>query len=392
MNGSFDKLLVEMRRELGAAEAKGVDWDAVDAALFGRLERERRAERARFAPQHGRGVTISVVVLAAATVAAVLAGKARAPLSGDRAEWVESAGMLVAIEGDGPVLVDGSRAALGAGLKLGDVVETRASRATIERAGRLTMILEAGSRAAVTHVRGALIVALEQGAVEAQVVPVLAGEAFAVDIGSSRVAVHGTHLRVARDGDRVAVDLDEGVISVGEAPRIGSVLGTLVNAPAHVEFTATDALGTLTQTHDPAAIREAQVQSGAFTSPRSPLRKAESGSGSRASSAVASEARPEARSSPNVSAKAPSAVAEPSPVETIANAVRACMAARPHADNVTVVVSTTLHLELAGDGSVRTARFDPPVAPDVNSCAVASIYKPRFGHGGDIAIPIDFTN
>jgi hypothetical protein len=392
MSESFDRLLAEARKELGTAEAREVDWEKVDAALFARLERERREERARFAHRNRPGMTLPMVALAAvASIVAVVSGKSREALDGDRASPVESAGTIAAIDGNGPVLIDGIRVASGAALKLGDVVETRSSRVTIERAGKVTMTLEPASRTVLTHVRGALIVALEQGAVEAQVTPVAAGEAFAVDVGSARVAVHGTHLRVARDGDRVVIDLNDGVISVGEAPRVGSLFGALVNAPAHVEFMATDALGTLTQTHDPGAVRGAQVRSGTFATPKAPPRKSDPGPGSRGSAPALSEAHPETRSLPGAPAKQTSPV-EPTPIGTIANAVRVCMAGRPAADNVTVVVSTTLHLELADDGSVRTARFDPPVAPDVNACAAQSIYKQRFDRGGVIAIPIDFTN
>ena len=68
------------------------------------------------------------------------------------------------------------------------------------------------------------------------------------------------------------------------------------------------------------------------------------------------------------------------------------MAERPRAENVTILVRTTLRLELGDDGSVHAARFDPPVAPDVNSCAATSIYKARFAHGGTEAIAIDFEN
>src|SRR5258708_4662206 len=69
------------------------------------------------------------------------------------------------------------------------------------------------------------------------------GEAFAVDVvnpdgTSSRIAVHGTHLRVARDGDHVVVDLSEGVVSIGAPARVGSTYGELVTAPAHAELTA----------------------------------------------------------------------------------------------------------------------------------------------------------
>jgi hypothetical protein len=68
------------------------------------------------------------------------------------------------------------------------------------------------------------------------------------------------------------------------------------------------------------------------------------------------------------------------------------MAERLHAVDVTVVVSTTLYLELRDDGWVRSAHFDPPVAPDVNACAAQSIYKTRFTHGGDVTIPVSVKN
>jgi hypothetical protein len=66
------------------------------------------------------------------------------------------------------------------------------------------------------------------------------------------------------------------------------------------------------------------------------------------------------------------------------------MSERPNAENVTISVSTTLHLVLSEDGSVQSARFDPPVAPDVNACASPEIYKARFTHGGAASIAIDF--
>jgi hypothetical protein len=83
---------------------------------------------------------------------------------------------------------------------------------------------------------------------------------------------------------------------------------------------------------------------------------------------------------------------DPNAEATVASVVRACMAERPRIENVTILVSTTLHLELNDDGAVRTARFDPPVAPDVNGCAAQAIYKTRFAHGGAVAIRIDFQN
>jgi ferric-dicitrate binding protein FerR (iron transport regulator) len=392
MSDGLDKLIAEARAELGTDEAERVDWQAVDAKLFARIEQARRAERARFAPQRRRGLTLAAVGLAAsAAILLLLAGRTREPLGADGTAAIEGAGNIVAIKGDGAVLIDGKPVVSGAGLRLGDVLETGGARATVERPGRVTLTLEPGSRTVVTHVQGALILALEHGAVEAQVVPVASGEAFAVDVEGSRVAVHGTHLRVEREGEHVVVDLNEGVVSIGEAPRAGSVLGTLLNAPAHAEFTAADPAGTLTQTHDPAAVRAPDLDVPAAASLSVGSQRPAS-SASRSPSMQPGEVRPDVRSASGASAKPLVAPPEPSPEDSISNAVRACMAERPRADNVSVVVNTTLRLDLADDGTVRFARFDPPVAPDVNTCSVQAIYRQRFGRSGTVAIPIDFSN
>jgi hypothetical protein len=403
MSDPLDHLLDEVRADLGSHQAKSIDWDAVDRSLFARIEGERRAEEARLAPPRRRGLALaSVGLLAAAAILAVVVGKTREPIDVEGTATVEGAGTLVSIRGDGPVLIDGKVVASGVGLRLGDVLETRAAQATVERAGKLTFVLEPGTRAVVTHVEGALVLALERGAVEAQVVPVAAGEAFAVDVGSSRVAVHGTHVRVARVSEpnardsgqaregRVVVDLNEGVVAVGEAPRAGSVIGTLVNAPAHVEYDSADPAGTVTQTHDPAAVRAPSppavadvARAAAFRAEPAPVHMPVS---------TSAEPRAEARPTPGAPVKPAPTATEVRADANVADAVRACMAGRPRADNVTVVVSTTLHLDLFDDGAVRAARFDPPVAPDVNACAALAIYRERFGHGGTADIRVDFSN
>jgi ferric-dicitrate binding protein FerR (iron transport regulator) len=399
MSDRFDKLTAEARAELGNDAVRRLDWDEVDAKLFARIDCERRAQRDRFAPPRRRGLALAGVGLAVAVaVVALLAGKTREPFGAEDTAALDGAGSVVAIEGSG-ALLDGKPVAGGAALRLGDVLETGSAQVTVARPGRLMLTLEAGSRTVVAHVQGALVLALEQGAIEAQVVPVAAGEAFAVDVGAARVAVHGTHLRVARQGDRVVVDLSEGVVSIGDAPRAGSVLGTLVNAPAHVEFMATDPAATLRQTHDPAAVRAAErpPQGTASLSAPSQRPAASTWRAPPAETVPAGspgEGHPESRSPSAANAKPASMSPEPTPEEAISSAVRRCMAERPRADNVTVVVNTTLRLELADDGTVRFARFDPPVAPDVNACSTGAIYREHFGRNGTVtvAIPIDFTN
>jgi ferric-dicitrate binding protein FerR (iron transport regulator) len=399
----LDRAVREAREELGRREVKGVDWKAVDRKLFDEVAREQRAERDRFSPRRGRGWA----ALAAATAAGVLfvvgarhAGTERLleiPQAVD-----EVAGTVASIDGQGQVRIAGAPAARGTLLHVGDVIDARDATAVIERTGKLTLRVERGTRATVTHAQGTLILALAEGAVEAQVVPVPIGEAFAVDVAGSRVAVHGTHLRVARDGGRVLVDLNEGVVSVGQAPRIGSLLGTLVTAPGHAEFNAASPSETLTVTHDPAAVRAPvllSATSAARAVPQTTLApidtvdvgRVEPSATGRAPTAAAVSTRSEPHT-PAVETKAAPA-AEANAENTLAKAVLACMAERPRAENVTVVVRTTLHLELAEDGSVRAARFEPPVAPDVNTCAAASIYRVRFAAGGNSkTIPIDFEN
>ena len=242
MSDALDRLVRESRPELGTREVRNVDWARSTRALP-RVEAERAAERARRSPGGaGRGVGgRRWAALAAAAAVAFVVGEGAAPA---HVEWLSQARR----RGRQPDDRCRRRAAArcsstasprpsGTLLHEGDVVEARGAQATVDRPGKLTLVLERGARATVTHVQGALVLALEEGAVEAQVVPVPNGEAFAVDVGASRVAVHGTHLRVARAGGHVVVDLNEGVVSLGEAPRMGSTLGTLITAPAHAEFT-----------------------------------------------------------------------------------------------------------------------------------------------------------
>ena len=150
--------------------------------------------------------------------------------------------------------------AAGEAIAQGDTIDVRSGRAIFTRTvpSAVTWSLEDGSQVEVRAARGTLILALAKGAVEAQVAPVEAGEAFAIDVEGTRVAVHGTHLRVERQGSRAIVDLREGVVSIGLPPKSGSTYGDLVTAPAHVEFDPADPHGTLKVTHEAARVRVAQ--------------------------------------------------------------------------------------------------------------------------------------
>jgi hypothetical protein len=416
MSDLLRKLIDESRDDLGKRELGAVDWDAVDRELFARVEQERRLERARAVSPRMPAWGVGAAVLAAAACFALVAGKAHPSVQAIQARSIEApvvaaaeppAGNVVGILGGGDLLIDGKPAAVGATLHLGNVIETRGTSVTVERPGKLSMILEAGTRATVTHVQGALVLALDTGAVEAQVVPVPSGEAFAVDVAGSRVAVHGTHLRVAvagaaaaaaePDAEHVVVDLSEGVVVIGAAPREGSTVGALVTAPAHAVFAPLDVAGTLQVTHEAAAVRPPHAIAAPAPSPAllgtvasspvapAPPRPAEP----RSSSPVASPYAPNAAASP-VARPAPPAAA-PGPASAAAAPAADPGAAATLSAAVRSVVMTTLHVDLDADGNVRAARFDPPVAPDVNTCAAAAIYRTRFTHDGSADVPVEVT-
>jgi hypothetical protein len=88
----------------------------------------------------------------------------------------------------------------------------------------------------------------------------------------------------------------------------------------------------------------------------------------------------------------PVATAEATANDAVEAAVLTCMGKRPRDENVTVFVHTTLYLDIGDDGSVRSARFDPPVAPEVNDCASSAIYRSHFPRDTAVAIPVEFRN
>jgi hypothetical protein len=250
----------------------------------------------------------------------------------------------------------------------------------------------------VRHAESPLLLALEHGAVEAQVTPVPNGEAFAIDVdipndGRLRIAVHGTHLRVAREGTHVTVDLTEGIVSIGTPPRSGSTYGTLVTAPAHVEIDLTTSA--IKVDHDSARVRPA-VPQGVSAIPALGQAHVDLLSPPHAPDhphPVESQGTPQGIvTSPTASAGSPPVAhgaADAHPEQTVATAVKACAVKHLRAADVRVTVSSKLSLRVGDDGLVTFARFDPPLAPAAQECAATSIYKTRFPHAGTIEIPIE---
>ena len=358
----------------------------------------------RFPEVRWRGVLAAGAIAAAAAGLLVTSRSSQMTLDAPRTVASVSAGVLAPHQGQ--VRVDGVVAIAGASVHAGNRVEVTGSRAVFDQKGRVTWALEDAGRVRVTRTEGGLVLALEQGATEAQVVPVRSGEAFAVDVADesghvARIAVHGTHLRVARAGRHVVIDLTEGVVTVGNAPRSGSTFGTLVMAPAHVELDVDD-LEHVRVDHAATAVRPAAplaslavqgqqsansvvaVAEGAHESPHDVPTGAP----------LAAKEQPHQTSSAAQVATGPApAIVEIDPRDRAIAAAKACFAQGPKTQEVHVTVSSVLQFKVEQDGSVQAFTFDPPLGRATQDCVGATMFALKLPNkaGETVSIPLELS-
>ncbi len=392
--------IAEIQREAPVAPAAASDLDAA---------RARRRDRV---------LQLGALAIAAAAAVALFVNKQPtvAPTTSPSVvAQAESAAVssLRATEGAGEVRVGGASVKAGHLLRAGDVLEADNARAVLERPRKVMWLLEraddkeAAPTIARARVKGAaesLVLGLEDGAIEAQVTPVPAGEAFAVDVASGekvvRVAVHGTHLRVARFGSKVTVDLTEGVIAIGAPPKSGITIGTSVTAPAHVEYDVNDLEGTLKIDHNVgkvrAAVSLAAKERTAVAEKDPPSVALGAPAAPKPTTPVATLAKPAPIPRPT---DLPPPPAKPDPTkpvvpprEAIAAAVRDCAKSYTRPSDVRVTVTSTLRVKVAANGDIETAQFDPPLLPEIQTCAAPYIYKEKLeARPGAVSIPIEFS-
>jgi hypothetical protein len=429
---ALDALVSEAKEHLDVREEP--DWSALEARVMAAVEKEKPAllrdveesgtrrlawpaasERVEGGPLPRRRDIVlraGAILLASAAAVALFVRNDRdvrvAPLVREASGDGASASALRSTEGAGEVRINKVPVAPGYVVRGGDSIDLVGVRAVFERGRKVTWLLESqalvkGSDSARAHVKVAgepLVLGLEDGVIEAQVAPVPVGEAFGVDVstdhGVVRVAVHGTHLRVARSGDHVTVDLTEGVVSIGVPPRTGVTYGTIVTAPAHVELDATD-LRTLRVDHAPASVRAA-VPLG----PRDPVvidhsepvaaplpLSAPPAPGPSATVGHGAVARPAEITATAAKAEPPKPKVPPR--KAIAAAVRECAATIARPGDVHVTVTSDLRLRVSGAGEVESAQFSPPLLPDIQSCAAQVIYRTKLEEAGTVVVPIEFS-
>lgn len=403
---ALDEVVSEAQTHLDAPHnRKGEEaWSALEARVMAAALEERPAVVADVAASSRRAGILRGAALGLALAAAFALfvrserSDERATLDANPASATSARGEVASAlrSADGAELrVDGVAAAPGATLHAGSALEVARGRATFERPRKVTWLLEPAAEggkaeARITAAAEPLVVSLGAGAIEAQVAPVATGEAFAVDIatgsGLVRVAVHGTHLRVERVGDKVVVDLTEGVVSIGVPPRTGNTYGTLVNAPAHVELDAPH-LGSIRVVHDPKAVRAAI--------PLAPLAPHEpSPVAARTDPAPPPHPAPSAAPRPPHAAEPPVKPDAPKPAharDAITAAIRDCAAASRRSGSVQVTATSTLRLQVSASGAVESAQFTPPLSPEIQTCAAQTIYRTKLDETGVVTIPVEFS-
>lgn len=373
---SVDRVVEEARRHfVPDTHGEGHDWSAADAALFARIRNEARGRT----PERRPVLAIATgVALAAAAAATLFFRPAPAPVR-------EGAPVLAttAMSGEGLRIIgaDGTTRGASTPIRLGDRIETGRDAAgfvSLDAAGAraVDFRIEGSSQLSVALARAPLGLALERGAVEADVTKVKSGEAFVVDVGGTRVAVRGTHLRVARDGAHATVDLSEGTIAIGPVPASGMTEGALVKAPAHVEIDLAHG-GAVTVDARVAAVRartfdhDVRVTAAIATADQPPPDDSTAPS--------PSVAPPVPRPTTTAPLK-PTTAADPrTPSTVVGDAVVACIEKHVPATSRHVTITSTLVLDIDGtSGAVKIARFEPPLPPEVQTCASETIYKTRF--------------
>ncbi len=345
--------------ELRALPAPELDWDKVET----RLMNAPRSVAA--APSWFSRLGVPAAALVAAGVAAYLLVPRQPKIN-------TQVRAPIAQIPKGPI--NGDQLGLGTHVSAGN------QNVIVEHAGRARWTLEPHASASVTDAGEFLTVRLENGALSASVTPQHKPETFAVEVGGTRVAVHGTAFRVERVGDRVSVEVTEGVVAV-EPAGAHSEPSFLLRRGSRGSFGLDGRTGTVEGNASvvlPESSGKSHRQVARVTTVHAAKPQASSTSSAPNPPAPANEEAP-----PTV---APAALPEQPSISEIEGGVSSavqllnqCFRDRTQSTSM-VSVSTGMTLSIAGDGSVQSVTFEPPLAPAVEDCGVAGLRNLAFAH------------
>jgi ferric-dicitrate binding protein FerR (iron transport regulator) len=351
-----DDVLSRLVREVRSDEVPAVDWDKVERSLT-----ERVARAPALAPVKARRSAWGPLALAAAAAAVLGVFGARELAHQEPLHSMERSATRWSVEA--PITLDGSR------LAVGQRVTAGAAEVRVVHAGKATWTLAPGSRGMVTFGGELLTVQIEHGAALAEVVPAKRIESFAIEADALRAAAHGTVFRVTRRGDRVYVDVSEGVVAVGPASTRGATRGWLLTAPARGHFSLDGKSGSV----------EGETASVATTG--GPLAAKGTGAGVNAG-AVSQSAELTGAESDDAAAELPDKPtmdAVQAGFAKLIPAVNQCFQQNTQArGDIEVTANTRVTVKVAPDGSIASREFAPPLAPAVLSCSAPKIDAIRF--------------
>jgi hypothetical protein len=401
-----------MVEELKAEPPPELPWDAIEQQLLARLPGQGSAAaraRARWS-ESPMARMVGLCAAAAAIALSVNAATPRAAATASQGHLVDVA--VVALAPGQPGDARDLRA-----LVDGDLIETADAPVTFARSGLVAWTLAPHSAARVrTMGDGASGVghtlSLARGSIRAEVVPRDPAEglveAFAVEAAGTRVAVHGTAFSVAILDGRAVVDVEHGAVAVGPIGYRGATTGHLLVGPSRASFSLDGARSArmLARAPEPvAALEPAPLPVLQPLPARTALAEptAEPAPVAPEHGAVASPPAPVAARAPEAPAPAvpaaPVAV-DPAPapaalplltVGSVQSSLDRCFRrVLPGSSSVQIQLSSTLRFQLAPDGKVLGARFDPPLKPELQSCA-EGVFAGRFAPGpAALDVPVSF--
>lgn len=239
-------------------------------------------------------------------------------------------------------------------LTVGETIEASQHEITIRHRGIITWRLSTSGRARIVEQGPRVTLALERGRIEAEVVPQPVPEVFAVEVGSVRVAVHGTVFAVERHDDAAEVVVSEGRVRLGTSDQRGNTQGEILAAPMR---------------------RRIEV----LAPPVAPLQTSPASAPTRsrwrnASKPYHSTSNLPPASAPIKSVAEPNLSESPSPADVehlwdvINREVSLCFAEQPADPNVRVSFSTKISVLVEPNGSVTVTNFEPPLAESFYRC------------------------
>lgn len=341
--------LAQLAGELRADPAVELDWPRIEAQLMSRLPgdtdrssasdiQELSSSRsqiqlnvgddpARLAPQT-RSMWPAIAIAAVIALAGGFAlNAARAPAP----QPPQAQAVARALDGDV--------------LTIGQLISSEDAPLVVEHAGRASWTLAPGGRARLVSVGRYLTVRLEQGMIDARVVPQNQPESFAIQAGETRIAVRGTEFRVDLMEQHAAISVARGTVVVGAVSELGDTNGWVLHAPASGDFSLD---GAARATHLKGNVSEPASAAEPVVGPITPAVK------------------------PSTPKTTGQRVSLDAALERIAAAAQVCFTQEtPSQGGVLVSASTRLKITVTADGKVASVRFEPPLSTAVEDCTRA---------------------